>query len=151
MSKPLEAASELERCVRKHGFVGALVDNHVHGQFYNDERFWPIFEKAQGLDVAIYIHPSFASDIMLEHYKGNYDDKVALALSAFGWGWHSETVLHILRLFASGLFDLFPRLKILIGHMGELLPFQLDRCIVASERWGRKDRGLREVWRNNIW
>jgi predicted TIM-barrel fold metal-dependent hydrolase len=151
MREPVAAANELERCVKKFGFVGALVDNHLNGQFYDDERFWPVFEKAQELDVVIYIHPSFASDSMMEYYKGNYDDSVAIALSAFGWAWHTETGLHILRLFASGLFDRFPKLKIVIGHMGEMLPFQLERIFPMSERWGKRERGLREVWRNNIW
>jgi len=151
MREPAAAAQELERCVKELGFVGALIDNHLSGQFYDDERFWPVFEKAQELDVPIYIHPSFASDSMLEHYKGNYSDTVAMALSAFGWGWHSETGLHILKLFASGLFDRFPKLKIVIGHMGEMLPFQLGRCFAVSQRWDKRERDLKEVWRNNVW
>jgi predicted TIM-barrel fold metal-dependent hydrolase len=151
MSDPTAAADELARCVRDHGFVGALIDNHLHGKFYDDEHFWPVFEKAQELDVPLYIHPAFASEEMMEHYKGNYDDKVARALSAYGWGWHADTGLHILRLFASGLFDRYPKLKIIIGHMGEMLPFQLDRIVPTSELWGKRERGLREVWKSNIW
>ena len=150
MSEPSEAAKELERCVKELGFVGALVENHLEGVFYDDERFWVVFERAQRLNVPIYIHPTFAADSMMEYYKGNYDDSVALDLSAYGWSWHTETGLHILRLFASGLFDRFPKLKIVIGHMGEMLPFQLDRVFAASQRWGR-NRPLREVWRENIW
>lgn len=150
MTEPIAAAKELERCVRELGFLGALVDNHANGQFYDAERFWPVFEKAQELDVPIYIHPTFAPDDMMEHYKGNYNDSVALALSAYGWSWHSETALHILKLYASGLFDRFPKLKIVIGHMGELLPFQLDRVFAVSQRWGRT-RGFRDVWNTNIW
>ncbi|KAK9317526.1 hypothetical protein V1524DRAFT_445346 [Lipomyces starkeyi] len=145
MSEPAAAAKELERCVKELGFVGALVDNHLNGQFYDDERFWSVFEKAQELNVPIYIHPSFASDSMMEHYKGNYSDSVAMALSAYGWAWHTETGLHILKLFASGLFDCFPKLKIVIGHMGEMLPFQLERIFLISERWGKRERGLRET------
>ena len=155
MAEPEAAAVELDRCVRQLGFVGALIENHLsNGQFYDNERFWSVFAKAQELDVPIYIHPTFASDNMMEdYYKGNYSDSVALALSAYGWAWHTETGLHILRLFASGVFDQFPRLKIVIGHMGEMLPFQIDRVFAVSERWGgeRRRRGLREVWRNNIW
>jgi predicted TIM-barrel fold metal-dependent hydrolase len=150
MSEPAAAAKELERCVRDLGFVGALVDNHANGRFYDDERFWTVFEKANKLDVPIYIHPTYAAGSMMEQYKGNYDDSIAVALSAYGWGWHSETGLHILKLFASGLFDRFPKVKIVIGHMGELLPFQLERVIAISDRWGKK-RGLREVWNKNIW
>ena len=148
MSDPVAAARELERCVRDLRFVGALVDNHVNGHFYDDERFWTVFEKAQELDIPMYIHPSFAVDN--EHYKGNYDDSIALALGAFGWGWHSETALSILKMFASGFFDRFPKAKIIIGHMGEMIPFQLERIITISDRWGR-NRGFREVWKNNIW
>ncbi|KAJ9197916.1 hypothetical protein DTO166G4_2500 [Paecilomyces variotii] len=150
MSEPVAAAKELERCVRELGFVGALIDNTASGVFYDDERFWTVFEKAQELDVPIYIHPTFAADGAMEHYRGNYDESIALALSAYGWGWHSETALHILKLYASGLFDRFPKIKIVIGHMGEMLPFQLERVITISQRWGR-ERGLREVWRDNIW
>ncbi|CAI7654600.1 unnamed protein product [Penicillium pancosmium] len=137
MDDPEAAASELERCVRGLGFVGSLIDNHVNGEMYDDERFWIVFDKAQELDVPLYIHPSFAADS--ERYKGNYDDAIAMALGAFGWGWHSETALSILKMFASGLFDRFPNIKIIIGHMGEMLPFQFERVITIS------------VWKNNIW
>ena len=148
MSDPVATARELEGCIDDLRFVGALVDNHVNGQFYDDEHFWTVFEKAQELNVPLYIHPSFAADNEL--YKGNYDDSIALALGAFGWGWHSETALSILKMFASGLFDHYPTVKIIIGHIGEMLPFQLGRIITISDSWGR-NRGFREVWKNNIW
>jgi predicted TIM-barrel fold metal-dependent hydrolase len=150
ISDPVAAAKELRRCVRNLGFIGAMVDNHVNGQFYDDECVWTVFEKAQELDVPIYIHPSFSADSMMEHYKDNYDNSVAVALSAYGWGCHSETGLHNLKLFASELFDRFPKVKIVTGYMGEMLPFQLERVITISERWSKK-RGLREVWNKNVW
>jgi predicted TIM-barrel fold metal-dependent hydrolase len=150
MSEPVAASEELARCVKKLGFVGALIENHLDGKFYDDEKYWTVFEKAQELDVPIYIHPTFASEEMLEHYKGNYPTPVAIALSSFGWGWHADTGLHILRLYAAGLFDRFPKLRIVIGHMGEMLPFQMDRCIRITQQMG-KNKGLREVWRENIW
>ncbi|KAK9242631.1 hypothetical protein V1506DRAFT_546932 [Lipomyces tetrasporus] len=118
MNQAAAAARELRRCVKVLGFVGALVENHVDGQFYDDERFWPVFKTAQELDVPIYIHPCFPVENMVGYYKGNYGDSVAVALSAYGWSWHSETGPHILRIFASGLFDRFPGLKIVIGHYG---------------------------------
>ncbi|OKL58390.1 hypothetical protein UA08_06209 [Talaromyces atroroseus] len=150
MTSPVEAAQELERCVTHLGFVGALIDNHTNGQFYDAKRFWPVFEKAQELDVPIYIHPSYADDSLMEHYKGDFDDAVALALSAYGWGWHSDTALSLLKLYASGLFDHLPRLKIVIGHMGEMLPFQLDRVFAIAARFGVQ-RSLKEVWTQNVW
>lgn len=148
MHEPSVAAKELERCIKDLKFVGALVDNHVNGEFYDDARFWPVFQKADELNVPVYIHPSFPAD--KQHYEGKYSEKVALALSAFGWGWHSETALSILKLFASGFFDHFPRIKILIGHMGEMIPFQFERIITTAENWGL-ERGFRQVWKENIW
>lgn len=62
-----------------------------------------------------------------------------------GWGWHADTGLHVLRLFASGLFDKYPKLKIVIGHMGELIPYMLDRIVIMSNGWGKRERGLRQV------
>lgn len=152
MAEPEAAAKELERCVKDLGFLGALVDNHLHGRFYDDEFFWPIFAKAEELDVPIYIHPTFASEEMMGHYRGNYHENVAKALSAFGWGWHADTGLHFLKLFCAGLFDKFPKLKIVIGHMGEMLPFQFDRCVGVSQRmFPNRERGLKEVWDENLW
>ncbi|OAA54690.1 Amidohydrolase 2 [Cordyceps fumosorosea ARSEF 2679] len=142
---------QLDRCVTRLGFVGALIENHLDGVFYDAERFWPVFAAAERLGAPVYLHPTFASDSMAAHHAGNYPDEVALALSAFGWGWHAETGLHVLRLFAAGVFDRFPALKLVIGHMGEMLPFQLDRCVSVSERWPAKRRGLRQVWRENVW
>jgi predicted TIM-barrel fold metal-dependent hydrolase len=134
-------------------FAGALVDYHVNGEFYDNERFWPVFQKAEELDAPMYIHPSFLTEEHARHYDGNYNGnnkKIGLTLGAFGWGWHSETALSILKLFASGFFDRFPKCKFVIGHMGEMIPFQLERIFNASESWGLK-RGLREVWTQNIW
>lgn len=153
MAEPALAAEELERCITQlRGFVGALIDNHTNGRFYDDRKFWPVFEKAQSLDVPIYIHPSYPDEETgaAAHYRGNYDDRIADALGAYGWGWHSDTALSILRLYAAGLFDTYPNIKIIIGHMGEMLPFQLERVIAIASRFGRQ-RGLRDVWTQNIW
>ncbi|KIK66809.1 hypothetical protein GYMLUDRAFT_69890 [Collybiopsis luxurians FD-317 M1] len=151
MSDPHAAVEELTRVKNELHFVGALVNNHLNGRYYDDTFFWPVFERAQELDVPIYIHPCFPAENTESQYKGNYSDFTAFWLGMAGWGWHVDTGLHILRLFASGLFDKFPRLKIVIGHMGELIPFQLNRIVPMSQAWGTKERGLREVWRENIW
>lgn len=151
MEDPLEAAKELRRCVQEHHFVGALINNHINGEFYDDVKFWPVFACAEELDVPIYLHPTFAADDAMPHYKGNFSDFAAISMSAFGWGWHSETGLHFLRLWASGLFDKYPKLKIILGHMGEMLPYQLDRIVSGSGRWGKYDRDLRTVWTQNVW
>ncbi|GAB7343234.1 hypothetical protein MBLNU457_1293t1 [Dothideomycetes sp. NU457] len=152
MGSPDAAATELRRCVRDHKFVGALINNHLNGTFYDDEKFWPVFGAAEELDVPIYIHPTFASDDDQNKYAGNFSNKAAFGMSSAAWGWHSETGSHVLRLWASGLFDKFPKLKIVIGHMGEMLPFQLDRIAVQTKGWGEDvKRDLLTVWRENFW
>ncbi|THZ85327.1 hypothetical protein D6C84_03386, partial [Aureobasidium pullulans] len=152
MASPSAAASELERCVKQHKFVGALINNHCNGTFYDGESFRPVFAKAEELDVPIYIHPTFAADEWMPHYRGNFGEKAAIMMSIAAWGWHSETGLHVLRLWASGLFDEYPKLKIIIGHMGEMLPYQLDRIISTSASWAPDNkRGLEQVWKENFW
>lgn len=151
MAEPDAAAQELERCVKELGFVGALIDNHLDGVFYDDPKFWPVFAKAEELDVPLYIHPTFAADEWMPHYRGNYPEKAAFMMSMAGFGWHSETALHVLRLWASGLFDKYPKVKIIIGHMGEMLPYQLDRIFGQSARWVDNQRALKTVWNENFW
>ena len=151
MSDPTAAAQELARCVETLGFVGALVNSHDNGRFYDDTFFWPIFSAGQSLDVPIYLHPTLPSAQMARG-SGNYPDIVARGLDTYCWGWHSETGAHILRLFASGLFDEYPRLKLIIGHMGEMLPFMLDRIKrFASTQWPDRKRDLQTVWDQNIY
>lgn len=146
------AVAELERCVLEDGFKGALIPNNLNGRFYDSEDFWPLFSKAEELNVPIYLHPTFAPDEVKEaQYRGNFSEKATAHLSTFGLGWHQQVALHVLRLFASGLFDRFPRLQLIVGHMGEMLPFQLDRILRFADTWGTYDRGLREVWDNNLW
>lgn len=128
MQDPATAADELERCVSELDFKGALINNHFEGTFYDAEKFWTVFERAQKLDVPVYLHPTFATEEMGEHYKGNFDDHIATWMSMAGWGWHTETGLHVLRLWASGLFDRTPKLKLVIGHMGSLSPCHPSIC-----------------------
>lgn len=151
MNEPAAAAEELERCVKTLGFVGALVNNHEKGRFYDDAFFWPVFSQCQALDVPIYLHPTIPGPAMAKG-SGNYPEIVAQGLDSYCWGWHSETGVHILRLFASGLFDKYPTLKIIIGHMGEMLPYMLDRIIrFAKKQWPERQRDLQTVWDQNIY
>lgn len=151
MAQPEEAAKELERTVKQHRFVGALIDSHVLGKYYDGPEYLPFWQKVHDLDVAIYIHPTWPSDDMGPRYEGNFTDGASRSLSASGWGWHTETGLHFLRLFASGLFDKLPKLKIIVGHFGEMLPFMLERISVLSRRWGDIKRDFATVYKENLW
>jgi predicted TIM-barrel fold metal-dependent hydrolase len=122
---PTDAADELERTVTRLGFKGALINGHTGGHYLDEDAFSPIFERAQALDVPIYIHPTDPPQAIIDSY---YKNCPALMQS---WGWQVETGTHLLRLISSGVFDRFPNLKIIVGHMGELIPFGLKRINTA--------------------
>jgi uncharacterized protein len=128
---PAKAAEELDRAVRELGFKGAILHGHTNGRFLDDREFWPIFECAEALGVPVYLHPTPPTPAVSEAYFSGVDPRVADALARAGWGWHAETGLHALRLMVSGVFDRFPRLQMIIGHMGENLPFSIARADVA--------------------
>ncbi|KIX07212.1 uncharacterized protein Z518_01865 [Rhinocladiella mackenziei CBS 650.93] len=152
---PEAAAKELERCVSELDFVGSLIDNTTDGRFYDDPFFWPIFAAHERLDVPVYLHPVPHPLTETSPFHGNYAPHVSSFLANHGFNWHSEVALHILRLFASKLFDTHPYLKVLLGHMGELLPYALDRIHKLIQRtWpsgSRPKRHLLQVWHENIY
>ncbi|KAK9797585.1 hypothetical protein SCARD494_03414 [Seiridium cardinale] len=152
VSNPTESAKELKRCVRELGFVGALIDNRSGNTYYDGTEYEPLWAAAQELEVPIYLHPTWPTEEQLDLvYTGNFAQSATLSLSASGWGWHSDVALHILRLFSAGTFDKFPQLKIIAGHMGEMIPFMLHRIIQLSPRWGKRERPFKEVYDTNIW
>ena len=123
---PRAAADELERTVTKLGFKGAMINGLTGGVFHDDERFWPIYERAAALDVPIYIHPALPQAAVVETYYKGYVEKHPGLLRA-GWGFTVETATQGIRFVLSGVFDAHPGLKIILGHMGEGLPFYLWR------------------------
>jgi len=130
---PAAAAKELERGVRKLGLKGAIVNSHTQGEYLDDEKFWEIFAAAEALDVPVYIHPNTPSNDMIKPF-------MARGLDGAVFGFAVETALHALRLVVSGVFDRFPRLTIVLGHLGEGLPYWLSRIDFmhgASVRSGR--------------
>ena len=127
LKDPAAAAAELERCVTHLGFKGALVDGTTGGLFLDAPRFLPVFEAAAHLGVPIYLHPAPPPEPVREAYFSGLPGELGFLLSIAGWGWHAETGLHTLRLIVSGLFDRLPGLQLIIGHMGEGLPYALAR------------------------
>jgi 2,3-dihydroxybenzoate decarboxylase len=120
LQEPNAATRELDRCVKTLGFKGALINGHSNGVYLDDPRYLPFWERVAELDVPIYIHPVHMAvrPPVFDNYPG---------LAASMWGWTAETGGHVLRLILSGLFDRLPTLKIILGHMGETLPFCLWR------------------------
>jgi len=121
------AAAELDRCITHLGFHGALLDGTTGGLFLDNPRFLPVFEAAVQLGVPIYLHPAPPPEPVFEAYFSGLPGELGGLLSIAGWGWHAETGLHTLRLIVSGLFDRLPTLQLIIGHMGEGLPYALAR------------------------
>jgi predicted TIM-barrel fold metal-dependent hydrolase len=127
MTDPEAAANELERAVSSLGFKGAMINGTTNGRFLDDPSFLPILEQAVALNVPIYIHPEVPPAAVQQAYYSGLDPAVNFSLSTAGWGWHSEVGLHALRLILAGVFDRLPTLQIIIGHMGEMIPFMLAR------------------------
>jgi uncharacterized protein len=124
---PEASARELERAVRELGMVGAMLNGRTLERFLDEQFFWPVFEAAEALEVPVYLHPMPPPRSVYEAYYDGFGDDVGFALCSGAWGWHVETGLHCLRLMLAGVFDRFPRLQVIAGHMGEVLPFMIAR------------------------
>jgi 2,3-dihydroxybenzoate decarboxylase len=135
---PRKGADELERCITKLGFKGAMLHGLANGVFLDDKRFWPIYERAEALDVPVYFHPSFPQQAVIDAYYKEYVESVPTILSA-GWGFTVETATTALRLVLSGLFQHCPKLKVILGHLGEGIPFLMARMDEALSRQAKVD------------
>jgi predicted TIM-barrel fold metal-dependent hydrolase len=145
-----EATKELERCVHGLGFRGVMVNGTVGGRFFDDARFLPFFEAAAALGVPVYLHPAPPPEPVREAYYSGLPGELGRMLSIAGWGWHSETALHTLRLIVSGLFDKVPGLQLIIGHMGEGLPFALARSSGMLSGAAKLKRPVADYFKTNI-
>jgi len=131
---PGEAARELERGVRTLGLKGAILNSHTLGEYLDDPKFWDIFAAAEALDVPVYLHPNSPS-------AGLIQPLLQRGLDGALYGFGVDTGMHLLAIITSGVFDRFPRLKLVVGHLGEALPFWLfrldymHRATVASKRY----------------
>jgi len=128
---PDAAAQELERAVKTLGLKGAVINSHTKSQYLDDRKFWPVLEAAEALEVPIYLHPREPSNNMVDPY-------LDYGLQGAIWGYAAETSLHALRMILGGVFDQFPRLRIVLGHLGEGIPFYLDRI---DNRYRAMNRG----------
>jgi predicted TIM-barrel fold metal-dependent hydrolase len=151
-SDPKAAADELERTVTKLGFKGAMLHGLQDGTNFLDEpRFWPIYERAEKLDVPIYLHPGMPHQGVIDAYYKDYAKDFPQMLRA-GWGYTVETATLAIRMVLSGVFDKHPNLKIILGHLGETLPFLIWRTDMALARPGAaKHAGFRDVFASHFY
>lgn len=134
LQAPEEAARELERCIRRLGFAGVMVNGATRGLFLDNACFTPFWDAVQDLDIPVYLHPAPPPDPVKQAYFSGLPGDLSFMLSTAGWGWHVETGMHCLRLIATGLFDRYPRLQLIIGHMGEDLPYSIARASAVLSR-----------------
>jgi predicted TIM-barrel fold metal-dependent hydrolase len=143
---PKASADELERMVDKLGFKGAMIHGLANGMFVDDKRFWPIYERAQSLDVPIYLHPSIPHPAVMDAYYKDYVKDFPMVIRA-AWGFTVETATQAIRMVLSGVFDAYPRLKVIIGHLGETLPFLVWRIDQSLSRpGGTRSLSFRDVF-----
>ena len=151
--EPRNAVKELQRATTKLGFKGAVVNSHTQGEYLDDPKYWEIFEAAEALDVPIYLHPNTPPPRMIEPF-------LPRGLDGAIYGFAVETGLHLMRIVVGGVFDRFPKLRLVVGHLGEGLPFWLfrldfmHRSMVASARYeGAKPLKKKpsDYLKENVW
>ena len=146
---PKAAADELARTVDELGFKGGMIHGLANGQFVDDPRFWPIFARAEALDVPIYLHPAIPHPAVIDTYYKEYAKDFPMLLRA-AWGYTVEAATQAVRMVLSGVFEAHPRLKIILGHLGEGLPFLLWRIDNALARPGQKPLQFRDAFRSHF-
>jgi predicted TIM-barrel fold metal-dependent hydrolase len=153
MRVPEAAADELERSVRDFGFHGALISGLANGLCLDHPFFEPVLARAVALDVPLYIHPGIPVEPVRRAYYDGLPGQLSRAMAASAWGWHIETAVQALRLVLSGTLDRHPRLKIILGHMGEALPFMLARCEdkIAAEAAKILRRTVTQTILDQVW
>jgi len=159
MADPAAAAEELERCISQLGFVGALVDSHLpNNTWYDGPEYDPLWTTLERLDVPFYLHPTYpplepvnSTDGLYTPDNNVYSLPTASVIGTAAWGWHSDCGVQFLRLWLGGVFDRHPNLKVVLGHMGEMLPYMLsrsDNVLGPSKPTGAT---IPETYAKNIW
>jgi uncharacterized protein len=158
LQSPEAAADELERSVREDGFLGALTNGHITGKFLDHPDFEPVLARAEALNVPIYLHPGYPTDEVFkvyfdtsrEEYKQEFQDYI---FSGSGLGWHQEVLIQCVRMIIYGVFDRFPKLQVIVGHMGEGLPFYYERIVndLGESTEDTLKKPLGQYFQDNFW
>lgn len=158
LHSPEAAADELERSVTEDGFLGALTNGHVGNRFLDHPDFEPVLARAEALGVPIYLHPGYPPEEVFKVYFDTTQPEFTKAnqnyiFSGSGMGWHQEVLIQAVRMITYGVFDKFPKLQIIIGHMGEGLPFYYER-ITEQLGWPTKaslEKPIGQYFQDNLW
>jgi predicted TIM-barrel fold metal-dependent hydrolase len=132
MASPDACGAELKRAVKDLKLVGAMIHGSSDGKFLDHPSFDGLLSAAEEVDMPIYIHPSIPTPNVFEAYYSGLPEGADRVVATAGWGWHSEVAIQIVRMTMAGTFDKHPKLKMIIGHMGEMLPVMLARLDEVS-------------------
>lgn len=147
------SVKEAER-IKKLGFKGVLLSGRASGgnDFLDDEAYKPVLEACEALKLPIYVHPGAPLKAVQEPYYGGLGDEISARLSLHGWGWHNESGIQVLRTILAGRFDEFPKLQLIAGHWGEMLPFFLSRIDQSMPQSVTKlSRTVTETFKQNVY
>jgi len=158
LQDPEASADELERAVRADGFLGAMTNGFIGEKFLDHPEFEPLLARAEALGVPIYLHPGFPPEKVFDIYynttrPGHDQQYQNYIFSGSGYGWHQEVMTQCLRLIMTGVFDRFPKLQMIIGHMGEGLPFYYERIVgdMSESVEGSLNKPLGQYFSDNFW
>jgi predicted TIM-barrel fold metal-dependent hydrolase len=147
---PQAAIAELDRAMAEDGCKGIVINGHIGGRYLDDPFFWPALARAEALKVPIYLHPTPPPQPVQDAWFGGLKAAVAEMAAGPGWGWHIETALHVLRMALGGVFDVHPGLQIVVGHMGETLPFMIERVDVMAQSVTGLKKPISAYLRENV-
>jgi uncharacterized protein len=149
---PQAAVDELDRAVTELGLKGVLIVGRPGDTFLDDPKYAPVLKKLEDLGVPIYLHPFNPLPQVQRPYYAGFRPEVTAQFSLGGWGWHHEAGIHVLRLILSGVFERFPKLQVISGHWGEMVPFYLQRLddAIPANVTGLSET-ITETYRNNVW
>ena len=148
--EPGAAIVEANRAIAELGFCGVVINGHTQGRFLDAPEFDELLTAIEELDTPIYLHPTYPPQQVAEVYFSGLSGPTGRALATAAWGWHAETGLHVLRLAAAGVFARHPKLQIVVGHMGENLPFSLMRADTMLSRAAPGAPSVAEVIRGHV-
>ncbi len=147
---PDQAAAELEKRIKSGGFVGAVINGHNRGRYLDDKFFWPILESAEALNAPIHIHPTRPPQPVVDAYYSGFSPLLDDMFASPGWGWHIETAVHVIRLVLGGAFDRFPKLQLVIGHLGEGLMSMFQRLDNMTPAMTKLKKPITSYLRENV-
>lgn len=147
---PAAAIVEAKRAITELGFCGVVLNGHTHGRFLDAPEFDELLGAIEELDVPIYLHPTYPPPEVADVYFGGLPEQTGRALGTAAWGWHAETGLHVLRLAATGVFTRHLKLQVVVGHMGENLPFSLMRADAVLAKTNPDAPSVADVVREHV-